>query len=88
MPLVKAVTTCVSPTPLPRWRDTMLSTLRGKAQLTPITPPPPPVPTPLDVQRSAASRRPPSLGTRSVPRWSTTTATVPAAPVGRPGPRR
>ncbi|KOT79126.1 hypothetical protein ADK70_31970 [Streptomyces rimosus subsp. pseudoverticillatus] len=88
VPLVEAVTTCVADSaPLLRWKDQMLPSLRGKAQLTPVTPPSPPPPTPLDVQRSA-SRRPPSLGTRSVPRWSTTTTAPPAVLTGRVGRRR
>ncbi|MCL6739437.1 DUF317 domain-containing protein [Streptomyces neyagawaensis] len=81
--LVKAITQSVAdPAPVPRWKDGMLPWLRESAQLTPVTPPAPPLPTPLDVQRAAA-RRPPALGTRSVPRWSTSTP----APV-RTGPRR
>jgi hypothetical protein len=77
--LVKAITQSVSdPAPLPRWKDSMLPRLREAAQLTPVTPPPPPVPTPLDVQ-NAAAHRPPALGTRSVPRWSTTSLPVSAA---------
>ncbi|MEU2874120.1 DUF317 domain-containing protein [Streptomyces olivoreticuli] len=88
VPLVTAVTTCLSdPAPLPRWKDMMLSSLRNHAQLTPVRPPPPPVPTPLDMQRTAPRRRP-ALSTRSVPRWSTTTALPPAAPATRTGPRR
>nr|WSY54348.1 hypothetical protein OG999_32255 [Streptomyces sp. NBC_00886] len=76
--LVKAITQSVSdPAPLPRWRDSTLPGLREAAQLTPVTPPAPSVPTPLDIQR-ARTRRPPALGTRSVPRWST--ATLPPAP--------
>ncbi|MDX2549488.1 DUF317 domain-containing protein [Streptomyces stelliscabiei] len=83
--LVKAITQSVSdPAPLPRWKDSMLSSLREAAELTPVTPPAPPVPTPLDVQRATARR--PALGTRSVPRWSTTT--VAATPAARTGPRR
>ncbi|WP_367435134.1 DUF317 domain-containing protein [Streptomyces celluloflavus] len=87
--LVTAITTSVSdPAPLPRWKDTMATYLRNSAHLTPVTPPPPPVPTPLDVQRTT-TRRPPSLGTRSVPRWSTTTTPLPpTGPTTRPGPRR
>ncbi|ULR53929.1 DUF317 domain-containing protein [Streptomyces deccanensis] len=85
--LVKAITQSVAdPAPLPRWKDSLLPWLRESAQLTPVTPSAPPVPTPLDVQRAAA-RRPPTLGTRSVPRWSTTT--VAAAPTAAgTGPRR
>ncbi|WP_030661532.1 DUF317 domain-containing protein [Streptomyces cellulosae] len=77
IPLVKAITQSVSdPAPLPRWKDSMPPWLREVTQLTPVTPLAPPVPTPLDVQR-ALTRRPPALGTRSVPRWST--ATLPPA---------
>lgn len=87
IPLGKAITQSVSdPAPLPRWKDSMHSWLREAAQFTPVTPPAPPVPTPLDVQHTF-TRRPPALGTRSVPRWST--ATLPAAPAGtRTGARR
>ncbi|MGW0137518.1 DUF317 domain-containing protein [Streptomyces calvus] len=70
--LLKAVTESVSdPTPLPRWRDSTYSYVKGRAQLTPIAPPSPSAPTPLDVQR-AAVRRPAAIPTVSVPRWSTT----------------
>ncbi|GGZ44611.1 hypothetical protein GCM10010365_76190 [Streptomyces poonensis] len=80
--LVRAVTECVSdPAPLPRWRQDAYSYVKGFAQLAPILPPVPPAPTPLDVQR-AASRRPATLPTSSVPRRSTTSR--PAVP----GPRR
>ncbi|MFB6991363.1 DUF317 domain-containing protein [Streptomyces sp. NPDC056178] len=90
--LVTAITTAVSdPAPLPRWQQQMSGTLRCHAQLTPVTPPKPPTPTPLDVVRRNADRRPPSLGTVSVPRWSTSTqpaTPAPTAPVSRPAPRR
>ncbi|MFE4059940.1 DUF317 domain-containing protein [Streptomyces sp. NPDC059096] len=80
--LLTAVTRCVSdPAPLPRWRVNTFSYSK-RAQLIPILPPRPAVPTPLDVQRTAASRRPAALPTVSVPRWSTTSR--PALP----GPRR
>ncbi|MGW1194483.1 DUF317 domain-containing protein [Streptomyces sp. NPDC002536] len=82
--LVTAITTAVAdPAPLPRWKDGMLRSLREAAQLTPVTPPPPPVPTPLDVQRNVV-RRPPALGTVSVPRWSTASR-APAPPATRTG---
>ncbi|WP_446038038.1 DUF317 domain-containing protein [Streptomyces sp. SID1121] len=78
--LLTAVTECVSdPAPLPRWREDTASYVKGMAQLTPILPP---APTPLDVQRAAASRRPALITAPSVPRWSTTSR--PALP----GPRR
>ncbi|MER6526663.1 DUF317 domain-containing protein [Streptomyces sp. NPDC001508] len=81
--LLTAVTQCVAdPAPLPRWRQDTLSYIEGMAQLTPIVPPQPPAPTPLDVQRAAASRRSAALPAASVPRWSTTSR--PALP----GPRR
>ncbi|MCD9193376.1 DUF317 domain-containing protein [Streptomyces albireticuli] len=86
--LVTAITTAVcDPAPVPRWKDAMPRALREAAQLTPLTPPPPPAPTPLDVRRTAA-RRPPALGTVSVPRWSTTSqpAALPASRAA--GPRR
>ncbi|MFE6163118.1 DUF317 domain-containing protein [Streptomyces sp. NPDC056486] len=81
--LLTAVTQCVAdPAPLPRWREETFSYLKGMAQLTPILPPGPPAPTPLDVQRAAAARRPAALPAPSVPRWSTTSRPV------LPGPRR
>ncbi|WP_406436033.1 DUF317 domain-containing protein [Streptomyces sp. NBC_00631] len=81
--LLTAVTECVAdPAPLPRWREETFSYIKGMAQLTPILPPGPAAPTPLDVQRAAASRRPAALPAASVPRWSTTSR--PALP----GPRR
>ncbi|WP_433456113.1 DUF317 domain-containing protein [Streptomyces sp. CA-142005] len=80
--LLTAVTQCVTdPTPLPRWRQETLSYIEGMAKLTPIIPPQPPAPTPLDVQRAAASRRPAALPAASVPRWSTTSR--PALPSPR-----
>lgn len=81
--LLTVVTQCVSdPAPVPRWRQDTYSYIKGMAQLTPILPPEPPAPTPLDVQRVAAARRPAALPAPSVPRWSTTSR--PALP----GPRR
>ncbi|MER5793244.1 DUF317 domain-containing protein [Streptomyces sp. NPDC001980] len=81
--LLTAVTQSIAdPDPLPRWRDDTFSYIKGMAQLTPILPPGPPAPTPLDVRRAVASRRPAALPTASVPRWSTTSR--PALP----GPRR
>ncbi|MET8658644.1 DUF317 domain-containing protein [Streptomyces griseus] len=78
--LLAAVTECVAdPAPLPRWRQDTSSYIKGMAQLTPILPP---APTPLDVRRAVASRRPAALPAASVPRWSTTSR--PALP----GPRR
>jgi hypothetical protein len=84
--LITAVTTAIAGTrPAPRWNGEITHLARKHAQIAPVEPPTP-VPTPLDVQRTAA-RRPTTLGTRSIPRWSTTT--VPPAPTGpRPGPRR
>ncbi|MBQ0855454.1 DUF317 domain-containing protein [Streptomyces sp. BH-SS-21] len=81
--LLAAVTQCVAdPAPLPRWRKETFSYMKDMAQLTSILPPRPPAPTPLDVQRAFASRRPAALPAASVPRWSTTSR--PALP----GPRR
>ncbi|MFD5308554.1 DUF317 domain-containing protein [Streptomyces ardesiacus] len=81
--LLRAVTEAVSdPAPLPRWRADTYSYVKDHAQLTPILPPRPKPPTPLDVRRAAASRRPAALPAASVPRWSTTSR--PALP----GPRR
>ncbi|WP_326740418.1 DUF317 domain-containing protein [Streptomyces sp. NBC_01022] len=83
IPLLTAVTECVAdPAPLLRWREETLSYIEGMAQLTPILPPGPPAPTPLDVQRAFASRRPQALPATSVPRWSTTSR------LSLPGPRR
>ncbi|GGU55480.1 hypothetical protein GCM10010211_20270 [Streptomyces albospinus] len=72
----------VAPAPIARYQADLSPRLAQLAQLTPVEPPKPPAPTPLDVQQTtAARRRPPALGTRSVPRWSTTTLppAVPAA---------
>ncbi|MGW2822142.1 DUF317 domain-containing protein [Streptomyces sp. NPDC001443] len=81
--LLTAVTQCVvDPAPLPRWREDTFSYIQGMARLTPILPPGPPIPTPLDVQRGAASRRSAVLPAASVPRWSTTSRRA------LPGPRR
>lgn len=69
----------VAPPPIARYKADLKPPLAQLAQLTPIEPPKPPVPSPLDVQQTAAARpRPPALGTHSVPRWSTTT--LPPAP--------
>ncbi len=71
--LLRAVTEAVAdPAPLPRWRDDTSSYVKDHAQTSPIHPPSPPTPTPLDVRRAAASRRPAALPAASVPRWSTT----------------
>ncbi len=71
--LLRAVTEAVvDPAPLPRWRDDTSSYVKDHAQTSPIHPPSPPTPTPLDVRRAAASRRPAALPAASVPRWSTT----------------
>ncbi|MFJ1652654.1 DUF317 domain-containing protein [Streptomyces sp. NPDC088337] len=71
--LLRAVTECVvEPAPLPRWREDTYSYVETHAQLTPVLPPGPPAPTPLEVQRATASRRPAALPAASVPRWSTT----------------
>ncbi|MFF3979767.1 DUF317 domain-containing protein [Streptomyces sp. NPDC001828] len=81
--LLAAVTKCVAdPAPLPRWRAATFSYIKGMAQLTPILPPSPSAPTPLDVRRAIASRRPAALPAASVPRWSTT------SPPALPRPRR
>ncbi|MDT0615008.1 DUF317 domain-containing protein [Streptomyces lancefieldiae] len=82
----------VAPDPILRYQADLSPELAQFAQLTPVEPPKPPAPTPLDVQQAAAARRPPALGTRSVPRWSTTTlppAVAGAAlPARRSGPLR
>ncbi|MEV0445808.1 DUF317 domain-containing protein [Streptomyces spectabilis] len=70
----------VAPAPIARYQDSLDPKLAHLAQLTPIQPPKPPVPSPLDLQQTAAARRrPPALGTRSVPRWTTTTLPPTAA---------
>ncbi|MFD5456794.1 DUF317 domain-containing protein [Streptomyces olivaceus] len=80
--LLRAVTEAVAdPAPLLRWRADTDSYVKGHAHLSPILPPSPSPPTPLDVRRAAASRRPAALPAASVPRWSTTSR--PALP----GPR-
>ncbi|MFD7017543.1 DUF317 domain-containing protein [Streptomyces sp. NPDC059928] len=75
------------PSPVARYRESLDPRLAHLVQLTPVEPPKPEAPTPLDIRRAAAARRPPALGTRSVPRWSTTSL-PPALPAGRGGPRR
>ncbi|MGC4950044.1 DUF317 domain-containing protein [Streptomyces sp. DT224] len=78
--VLTAVTECVAdPAPLPRWCAATFSYIEGMARLTPIFPP---APTPLDVRRAVAARRPAALPAASVPRWSITSR--PALP----GPRR
>lgn len=77
----------VAPTPIARYQADLSPRLAQLAQLTPVEPPKPPAPTPLDVRKAAAARRrPPALGTRSVPRWST--ATLPPAAAGAALPAR
>ncbi|WP_253916134.1 DUF317 domain-containing protein [Streptomyces sp. MNP-20] len=79
----------VAPAPIARFHDNLDPKLAHLAQLTPIQPPKPPVPSPLDLQQTAAARRhPPALGTRSVPRWSTTTLPPTAASPALPARRR
>lgn len=73
--LVRAITDSVSdPAPVPRWKDSMLTSLPEHAQLTPVVPSRSPAPTPRDLQRAFAARRAPALTTRSVPRWTTATS--------------
>lgn len=72
----------LDPTPVLRYRENLAPELAALAQLTPVEPPKPPAPTPLDVQRTL--RRPPTITTRSVPRWNTSTP-VPAAAVPASG---
>ncbi|MFD9484682.1 DUF317 domain-containing protein [Streptomyces sp. NPDC059991] len=79
----------VAPTPIARYQTSLSPRVAQVAHLTPVQPPRPPAPTPLDVQQAAAYRRPPALGTRGVPRWSTTSRPAsPSPPPARPGPRR
>ncbi|KPC62633.1 DUF317 domain-containing protein [Streptomyces chattanoogensis] len=77
----------VDPTPIARYKDNLNPRLAKLAQLSPVQASKPAAPTPLDIQRARAAHRAPALGTRSVPRWSTTTL-PPALPAGRSGPRR
>ncbi|MFC6512025.1 DUF317 domain-containing protein [Streptomyces goshikiensis] len=77
--LVAAITTALAdPTPVPRWQEGILSSLRPHIQLTPVVPAPPPAPTPLDVHRRVGARPRPALTTTSVPRWSTSSRPAPA----------
>ncbi|MFE0055337.1 DUF317 domain-containing protein [Streptomyces sp. NPDC059003] len=77
----------VAPAPIARYQADLIPRLAQLAQLTSVEPLKPPAPTPLDVQQTAAARRrPPALGTRSVPRWSTTT--LPPAVAGAVLPAR
>ncbi|MEU6814038.1 DUF317 domain-containing protein [Streptomyces sp. NPDC046860] len=70
--LLTALTRCVAdPAPLPRWRAETSSYMKGIAQLIPVLPPRPTAPTPLEVRRAAASRRPTALPAPSITRWST-----------------
>ncbi|MFJ9033655.1 DUF317 domain-containing protein [Streptomyces sp. NPDC102274] len=78
----------LDPTPVARYQDTLDLRLAKLAQLTPVQPPSPATPTPLDMQRATAARRPPAVGTRSVPRWSTTTLPPAPAPASVPARRR
>ncbi|MFF3372058.1 DUF317 domain-containing protein [Streptomyces sp. NPDC002680] len=72
------------PTPLLRYKDSLKPQLAKLAQLTPVAPSRHPVPTPLDIQRAAAARRPAGISARSVCRW--TTASPPPAPAIGPHP--
>lgn len=86
--IAAAAAALADPTPVLRYRDSLDPRLAQLARLTPVTPPRPPAPTPLDIQRAAAARRPAAVPARSVRRW--TSATPPPAPAldPRPGLRR
>ncbi|MFF9001546.1 DUF317 domain-containing protein [Streptomyces achromogenes] len=77
-----------NPAPVIRSRATLHPRLAGRAQLTPVEPPKPAVPTPLDVRRAAAARRPTALPASTARRWTTSTPPPPARPAARPGLRR
>ncbi|MFF5438826.1 DUF317 domain-containing protein [Streptomyces achromogenes] len=76
------------PTPVIRSRTYLHPRLAELAQLTPVEPPKPAVPTPLDVRRVAAARRPTALPASTARRWTTSTPRPPAHPAARPGLRR
>ncbi|GHH29653.1 DUF317 domain-containing protein [Streptomyces rubradiris] len=76
------------PNPVIRSRTTLHPRLAELAQLTSVEPPKPAVPTPLDVHRAAAARRPTVLPAPSARRWTTSTPPPPARPAARPGLRR
>ncbi|WP_217570591.1 DUF317 domain-containing protein [Streptomyces sp. GbtcB7] len=76
------------PTPVLRYEASLHPRLASLVRLAPVEPPRPATPTPLDVQRAAAARRPAATPARNVRRW--TTSTPPPAPAvgSRPGLRR
>jgi Domain of unknown function (DUF317) len=70
--LVAATTTALAnPEPVVRWDTSHLNHVRTLARITPITPPPRSVPTPLDLRRQLLRARPARQTRASVPRWST-----------------
>ncbi|MFJ9712113.1 DUF317 domain-containing protein [Streptomyces sp. NPDC101234] len=75
-------------TPVLRYKQSLDPRLAQLARLTQVTPPRPPAPTPLDVQRTAAARRPAAVPARSVRRWTTATPRPAPAHGPRPGLRR
>ncbi|MYU06113.1 DUF317 domain-containing protein [Streptomyces sp. SID8366] len=76
------------PTPVLREKHSLHPKLAELAQLTPLPRPRPAGPTPRDLRRAAAARRPTTAPVRSVPRWTTSTPTPPAHAGPRPGLRR
>ncbi|MGW4345292.1 DUF317 domain-containing protein [Streptomyces sp. NPDC004690] len=76
------------PTPVLRERASLHPRLAELAQLTPVEALRPAVPTPLDLRRAAAARRPAALPARTVPRWTSSTPPPPAPTGPRPGLRR
>lgn len=73
------------PTPVIRSTTSLHPRLAELAQLTPVQPPRPTVPTPLDLRRAAAARRPTALKARSTHRWTTSTPPPPPHTAARPG---
>ncbi|MFJ4800854.1 DUF317 domain-containing protein [Streptomyces murinus] len=76
------------PTSVLREKRSLPPELAALAQLTPVPESRPAGPTPRDVRRAAAARRPTTAPVRSVPRWTTSTPTPPAHAGPRPGLRR
>ncbi|MFJ5546725.1 DUF317 domain-containing protein [Streptomyces sp. NPDC093225] len=75
------------PTPVARYQEHLHPELAALAKLTPVRPPQPPAPSPLDVQRASAARRPPAVTTKAIPRWSTSSL-PPALPSAARAPAR
>ncbi|NGO48161.1 DUF317 domain-containing protein [Streptomyces sp. YC419] len=76
------------PTPVLRYEAGLHPQLAKLARLAPVEPPRPATPTPLDVQRAAAARRPAAVPACSLRRWTTSTSPPTPAVGSRPGLRR